>query len=191
MLKLVQDPDDIYFTSLPYLRSAQMRATASILLFSLVILVTETASVIPIVMKYVMSLRKKKSPKCGNTQRQSSCGVPDADSPVRKRRNAARRRINDNCKENEKCNSCPICYVFIFQPGYELQVRYFSLENKYLLPKVNDLPSYSAGSETTQSMLGSLIPDILFIHFIKHQYEKNHVTGNGMHTGNRRLREYE
>lgn len=120
-----------------------MRATASILLFSLVILVTETASVIPLV-KEICHVAAEEKSLCGNTQRQSSCGVPDADSPCSKKKKCEKKESNDNCKENEKCNSCPICYVFIFQPGYELQVRYFSLENKYPLPEVNDLPSYSA-----------------------------------------------
>ena len=134
-----------------------MRTTASILLLSLIVLVTETASVIPV----VKELCKEAAPaapakRCGMIEETPACTAAFENAGCAQKKKCGQQEKERNCENKESCTSCPVCYVFTFQPRYELPVRSFSLKNKYPLPNILDLASYSASVWKPPNYIGFL-----------------------------------
>lgn len=99
-----------------------MKLSALILLFPCAVFLTETALVIPVVPAVTKSCSVKK--QCSKAPvKQTACSKKKACNKT-----PAPKKCND---DNPKCISCPVCYVFTFQPQYEWKAEYFIAKKNY------------------------------------------------------------
>ncbi|MEO6540867.1 MAG: hypothetical protein ABIN74_07765 [Ferruginibacter sp.] len=110
-----------------------MRTRALILLIPFVVFLTETASFIPAMEESCAMVAVE----------QSSCCMKEipADGPCEDAGN--KESPCKPCEDNPDCSTCPVCYIFIFQPQFEWHAKAFVFKKNYNLLTASYISSYT------------------------------------------------
>ncbi len=100
-----------------------MKANAIILLLPLALFIIETIS-FPL---HANSLCKKMT--CMKMSTAMKC--PHQKDNSKKDTGKSDPADSGNCSNNTECSLCPVCSIFVFQPQYELQLKYELLQCRY------------------------------------------------------------
>jgi hypothetical protein len=100
-----------------------MKAKAIILLLPFVLFITETISFLlqaNSACKKMTCMKMKTAMKC-----------PHQKDNCKKNTGKSDPANSGNCSNNSECSLCPVCSIFVFQPQFELQVKYDLLQCRY------------------------------------------------------------
>lgn len=109
-----------------------MKSLAFILLVPFTVFLTETAT-FPL--------------ETNNACKKNSCMQKIQESKCSSKKECSSKKKNDK-KSPEKCNStsdctiCPVCFIFTFQPQYELSLKYSLFRKNYQLTNTGIISSY-------------------------------------------------
>jgi hypothetical protein len=113
-----------------------MRTRALILLIPFVVFLTETASFIPAMKESCAMVAVEKSSCCMKKM--------TAKAGCRNKNSGSKESPAKPCADNPDCTTCPVCYIFIFQPQYEWQAKAFAYKKNYSLLTESYISSYTA-----------------------------------------------
>jgi hypothetical protein len=111
-----------------------MRKRAFILILPLTIFILETVSFVPAMQETCAIIASTETVSCcmpATGNHPAACAGEEEDIP------------EEPCSENPDCSTCPVCYTFIIQPGFEWKAGHFSIEKKYASLKQDYIFSYS------------------------------------------------
>jgi hypothetical protein len=101
-----------------------------------VVFLTETASFTPAMVESCEIKAAEKGSCCMMQEMQE-----DEQAPVKKCGN--KETPAKSCEDDADCTTCPVCYMFIFQPQFEWQPTIFTFTKNYSLLTTGDISSFT------------------------------------------------
>ncbi|MEO6406798.1 MAG: hypothetical protein ABIY51_11610 [Ferruginibacter sp.] len=96
-----------------------------ILAFTFAVFITETLTVIPMMMD--LNAKEKTAPKSDKKEnypvekQKSCCSKMMHSNKCTNKKERSKNTPGKNCNDSTGCTTCPVCYNFTFQPSYQIQ----------------------------------------------------------------------